>query len=276
MSDELQRQSALMTRVSRWRFTRIRNRLPEVVLGLACLITIVRVMDTLMHAPQARPEGRAQVMIGDRILTSEVNWSSADRSLFLFLFSLCDYCEDSLPLYKTLADTVRATPGIQLVVGGQEPERILRPWLKGAGIEPDQIVQVATPKDIGIPYAPTLMIVDSTGRVTDVAARFLTDAEGEHVLQRVRQGPDTGPFNIKSHVQLISPDTFEVMRAAGSTIMVESPADAERQMRAFDVVGHEAVRVVIDCRGQPDSTCLSKGKDVGAHLPAGVYAVVNR
>lgn len=126
----------------------------------------------------------APLTLGSTLTGLDVDWSVATRHVVLRLMTKCPACNTSLPLYRELGERRRAW-GVNLVVVTNEERSAMAAWLKSASIEVDEIVTSSAPAQLGFVLAPTVLIVDSTGRVTDALLERLDEGQVAALMNRL-------------------------------------------------------------------------------------------
>jgi thiol-disulfide isomerase/thioredoxin len=79
----------------------------------------------------------------------------------LFLRPDCPACNESLPFYRDLIQQKERGYKVHIVCPKLQAMRV---HLEAHNVTPDNLIEI--PTDFKIKYTPTLLIVDSTGKVT--------------------------------------------------------------------------------------------------------------
>lgn len=108
-----------------------------------------------------------------------IDFRAADRTVILFLQSDCRFCRVSTPFYRRL--TVRDTTGVQIVVAAPAVDAGMRRYLTAHAIEPDAVIYVEQ-GELPVSATPTVLAVDSDGRVTHAWAGWLDAGQEADVL----------------------------------------------------------------------------------------------
>jgi len=112
--------------------------------------------------------------------TSELKLSSSSKTLVMLTASSCHYCTESMPFYQQLVAHARERH-IPVVAATREDPRINEKYLEIHGVKADRTVS-ATTNSISAPGTPTLILVDSSGKILKVwRGKLAKDAE-ESVL----------------------------------------------------------------------------------------------
>jgi thioredoxin-related protein len=155
------------------------------IIVVAVLVCFV-VVKTYLLGGSAKPQQQAQApATGSKISVSDVDWGKNGRTLVLVLQKGCHFCAESAPFYQRLVrDTVgREGPRLVAVLPQQVEEG--RQYLNDLGVLIDQVRQ-APPNDLGVRGTPTLLLVDSSGAVTDSWVGKLPPDKEDEVLHRLK------------------------------------------------------------------------------------------
>ena len=112
-----------------------------------------------------------------------VNWEKNGRTLVLAISTQCHFCTDSAPFFKRLRKEVPA--GTKLLAVLPQPAAEGRQYLTNLGVEVDDIEQT-TLNAIGVRGTPTLLLVASSGKVSDVWEGRLEPNQQDQVLATLR------------------------------------------------------------------------------------------
>ncbi len=98
---------------------------------------------------------------------ADYSYQSATATLVLAVRSTCPYCTESMPFYRQLADSVRGTGGkVKLLAVSTEPATTVVDYFKAHAVD-IEVVRTVPEGQLVIPGTPTLLLVDSEGRVRD-------------------------------------------------------------------------------------------------------------
>lgn len=143
-------------------------------------------------AQDARPVFSASPMrlaqtkpIGRRISLTGVNWAQNQRSLVLALQSDCRYCLESKNFYRRLVQDRARYGNTRLIAVLPQSEQDSRKFLDEIGVKVDDIYQ-GTLTESGVRGTPTLLLVNSSGIVTEAWSGKLDAVSEEAVLTRLR------------------------------------------------------------------------------------------
>ena len=160
------------------------------------LLIVVALVAAAWHVSKSgmfRQRQEAQLSIGSKLSVPSVDWTKRSRHTVLFISRSCKACQDSLPFYKKLSSVAANAPDSQMLILSAESPSLLQPWLAEEGITGALVAKV-DPAAVGFTETPTLLMVDSTGTVTDIAMRRLP-ADAEQQVFRRLENTSSKPFN---------------------------------------------------------------------------------
>jgi thioredoxin-related protein len=137
--------------------------------------------------PQAGPAPMvAQPLIGNTIKQSlpGIDWAKNRRTLVLALSTQCHFCTESAPFFQRIQR--ETAPNLKMVAVLPQPVSDAHKYLEGEGVHIDDVRQ-ATLSAIGVTGTPTLLLVDSSGKVADVW-RGKLDPDQEAGVLKVLKG----------------------------------------------------------------------------------------
>jgi thioredoxin-related protein len=132
---------------------------------VSVLLSVVLIKVFLL--PQAgRPPIGAQPLVGLNLKQSlpGVDWAKNKRTLVLALSTQCHYCTDSAPFFQRIQK--EAAKNLKMLAVLPQAVEDSRKYLQGEGVHVDDVKQ-AQVSTIGVTGTPTLLLVDSTGKVAD-------------------------------------------------------------------------------------------------------------
>lgn len=157
------------------------------IIAVAVLLSIVLVKSYIIPAPvqnsaAAPTEARKTTKRGDPVTLSGVDWQKNGKTLLLALSTTCHFCTQSGPFYQRI---VKEHGNAQLVALVPQAEDAGRNYLKKLGVSIDDVRQVSL-DSLGLSGTPTLILVDSSGSVTDVWIGALSPNKENEVVSRLQ------------------------------------------------------------------------------------------
>lgn len=151
-----------------------------ITVSILAAATYVR---TWRHEPPPRPAPTTYAP-GDVLPAfGDFSYSRASRSLLLFVSSRCHFCTDSMPFYRELlAQRSRGNPSIAVIALGREREQDLRAYLGSHGVNVDRAISVQGRSDLKLSATPTVLLLNSAGRVQHVWIGALHQDQQRDVL----------------------------------------------------------------------------------------------
>lgn len=186
----------------------------------------------------------------------------------------CPACQSSRAFYRALDRAAAEVVGTGFVVIVEESVHEARSWLAADGIGADQIIRIRSRAQAGFIATPTLMLVDESGVISDIANHALSLADEQQFMERLRR-PGAGPplrighfirevevgaepaSAIDPTIQLIDTRDRTAFRREHSASAMNIPRD-ELEVRA----PAELLRtrpVYVDCRHDEQQLCRIAG-----------------
>lgn len=125
----------------------------------------------------------ASPVIGAKILLEGVDWSSKRATIVLVLDKDCRLCTVSAPFYERLVKAANMNQELQLVAVTPDDTSEGRKYLNSIGISIANIRQSAL-SDLNVPGTPTVLEVDSNGRITESWVGTLNNEQEINLLRR--------------------------------------------------------------------------------------------
>jgi hypothetical protein len=107
---------------------------------------------------------RAAALVGKTISLPGVRFSTKNDTLLLGISESCHFCKESIPWYKQLTGQVQGKVDVIAVLPQTQVEA--ENFIRSEGLSGTKVVS-ANLGSIGVLATPTLLLVDSTGRVKD-------------------------------------------------------------------------------------------------------------
>lgn len=155
------------------------------IIVVALLLSTVLIKHYLLPAHQIEPIPQSQIQPGAQIPLTGVDWAANGQTLLLVLSEGCHFCSESAPFYQRLVHITTGRDDVRLVALLPQDITRGRQYLSGLGVPISEVRQVNL-ASLGVRGTPTLVLVDSAGKVTGVwIGKLLTEAEAE-VLSRLQ------------------------------------------------------------------------------------------
>jgi hypothetical protein len=98
----------------------------------------------------------------------DVDFGRSDRTLVIFLRGGCQYCIESLPLFREVAnDPSRDPKTLQVIVAGLDSLQQTQEFLRQGGVKADRILSM-TSEMAAVRAVPTLVLVTRKGVIENV------------------------------------------------------------------------------------------------------------
>ena len=136
------------------------------------------------------------VAAGDHLAIPNVDWKQHRHTLVLALNTGCHFCEESIPFYQRLADTQASGSDLEIVaVFPNDPEMVHQFMTKdNLGIR--SLANIPLER-VHVNATPTLILVDSNGRVERSWVGTLTSADELELFHSLFGSGTTDPSKIK-------------------------------------------------------------------------------
>ena len=129
--------------------------------------------------PKSGPAEGAQVSL------MGINWSESDESVVLALSNKCHFCTESAPFYQRLSSELAQRKNVRVIAVFPQDVGDAKKYLSGLGV-PIEDVRRASLDSIGVSGTPTLIIVDSNGKVKQSWVGRLSAERESEVLSRIK------------------------------------------------------------------------------------------
>jgi hypothetical protein len=165
------------------------DRVTNIATLVTCLAIGVVVFQS--HAGQGQQGAPVTYSPGERVAgLQEINFASAEHTLMLVVRRDCEYCEESVPFYRSIVSEVtKRSPGIavQLVVVTSDDRETAMDFLRTNQIAISTVMPISGVKmrALKVPGTPTLILTDRAGVVEQVWIGKLTAAGEREVLRKL-------------------------------------------------------------------------------------------
>lgn len=123
------------------------------------------------------------ILAGTRISLAGVDWGTNGATLLLVVSSGCHFCSESAPFYRRLLQEVEGST-VRLVAVLPQQIGEGKAYLNSLSVPIDEVRQ-APLSSLGVSGTPTLILVDSTGVVTESWLGRLPPEKESEVLNRL-------------------------------------------------------------------------------------------
>lgn len=126
------------------------------------------------------PSAKSQIQKGNTVNLPDADWQKNGKTLLLVLSTTCHFCTESGRFYQRLA---KGAKGARLTAVMPQSVEDGRRYLKGLGVEPDDVRQAAL-SSLGVDGTPTLILVDDKGVIVNTwVGKLPPDGEREVLLE---------------------------------------------------------------------------------------------
>jgi thiol-disulfide isomerase/thioredoxin len=151
----------------------------DVMTNIAVIVTSIALLGFLgdswyenHHAPQSSAT-RARALVGSTVKLPGVDFTRKDKTLVIAISSTCHFCQESQPFYRQLANMQGNKANLVAVL--PMPQRDAEDYVHSAISSSFRVVS-ASLDTMGVSSTPTLLLVDSQGRVERAWVGKLDDA----------------------------------------------------------------------------------------------------
>jgi thioredoxin-related protein len=152
-----------------------------IILGVTVFVAVI-VHDEFLK-PKA-PDNSPRALVGTSVTLPDLQLNPSHNSLLLAISTTCHFCKDSLPFYKELAAKTQGK--VDMVAVLPQPVDEAQTFLQNAGVPAAKIIS-AKLSAIGVRGTPTLLLVDSKGKVQEEWQGFLDEKKKQQLYARVLQ-----------------------------------------------------------------------------------------
>lgn len=142
----------------------------NIAIILVCAIAAVVLIRNQFFPPEPPPRP-GQVEKGETLAPlKQVLPAGTERAMVVALSPTCGYCNESMPFYKRLIDERNSKSSPVKVIAAVPSDQAIQEEnqkFAQAGVKPDQVIKMDFAA-IKVPGTPTVLHVDSNGKVLDV------------------------------------------------------------------------------------------------------------
>jgi len=156
------------------------------LIGLCCLAGGL-LIEQRFFPPEDADTAAVDNLVGREIKLPGADWQAAPLSVLLQISTTCDFCNRSMPFYKTLMETRQSLAAkVPVIVASQDAVDVMRKHLEEEQVSVDKVLHsraglFATP-------TPTVYIVDSKGVVKKAFVGELDASGRQELLSIVQRG----------------------------------------------------------------------------------------
>jgi thioredoxin-related protein len=127
------------------------------------------------------------VLLNKKLPLDNAAWGNAHYTVVIAMTTVCHFCHDSIPFYKSLADMEHNRPGqFQMVTVSPEAQKTTGDYLQQNQMPVDR-VESAFLSSIDVSGTPTVFVVDSSGTVKKVYVGQLPPSRQQELIAYVTQ-----------------------------------------------------------------------------------------
>ena len=156
-----------------------------IVVSVLLSIVLVKVFLLPQNAPAPNLPQQPRAGMNIKQSLPGVDWARNKQTLVLALSTQCHFCTESAPFFQRIQK--EASDKVKMVAVLPQAVEEGRKYLEGKGVHVDDVKQ-ATLSAIGVRGTPTLLLVDSTGKVADVWQGKLDPDQEAGVLAVLKKG----------------------------------------------------------------------------------------
>jgi hypothetical protein len=150
------------------------------IVVVAVLLGVVLVKNYLLNNSGTPHK---QLMPGTKVDLANVDWRNNGQTLLLVVQKGCHYCSESAAFYQELANKTGKPETAKLIALLPQDIDEGVAYLTSLGVSVGD-VRKASPRSLGVEGTPTLLLVDSQGKVTDVWVGKLPPEKEAEVLDK--------------------------------------------------------------------------------------------
>lgn len=152
-----------------------------IIVAVAVFLVLVAKGKFFRSAPAVPPRS-AMAQVGSTVSLPGVHFPAQRDSLLLGISATCHFCRDSLPFYKQLTAQLQGKVSVIAVLPQKQADA--EAFIRQAGITGAEVVS-ANLGSIGVYATPTLLLVDSKGKVKSAWVGEQDQAGQQKILSAV-------------------------------------------------------------------------------------------
>lgn len=155
----------------------------NIAIILVAISLVVVLVKRFVFTPRNEPT--LQSNVGAKLSQPDIDWSKSNKNVVLMLSNTCHFCTESAPFYKRLVQEQTQRGTFRLTAVLPQPVSDGQKYLNELGVGINDIKQL-TPGAIRTSGTPTILLVDSSGVVTDEWLGKLPPEKENEVLSRLQ------------------------------------------------------------------------------------------
>jgi thioredoxin-related protein len=150
--------------------------------AIICLAIVVGVL-FYQHYSLSSQAAKQQIKVGQELTVAGERFTGAHKTVVLAISTQCHYCTESAPFYRRLVQEI-ARKKVAVVAVLPQGTSDAKQYLSSENVAIDKVLQ-ASPQSIGVQGTPTLILVDSIGKVSKVWVGKLRPEQENEVLSQL-------------------------------------------------------------------------------------------
>src|SRR6266851_1106767 len=149
------------------------------VLAMCCLVGTLVIRS---HFFPRNPLSSKGPTLGSQVNLPQAQWSGANQTIVLAINTECHFCSESAPFYQKLSKAALDKHDRVIAVLPQTIS-VAKEYLDAKQVAVDTVIQ-APLNSVGVSATPTLILVDSMGRVTATWIGKLSENQQKDLLSQ--------------------------------------------------------------------------------------------
>jgi hypothetical protein len=165
--------------IRRLPFEAISNALTIITCLAVCGVVLPRYISKPRVEPSHLPSGSAAPPI------SSLSYTAVQRTVVIAVSSTCEFCGDSAPYFREIADIADSRTDLQVVVAGVEAPDRLAEYVRQNHLGSVAIATVARGSPL-VRFTPTVVVVDASATIRGSWLGRLDENKTREVLNTLR------------------------------------------------------------------------------------------
>jgi thiol-disulfide isomerase/thioredoxin len=156
----------------------------NLIVNVTLILTILLFLSVIVYRylPRFSESAYKSPAVGSEFPLPDTAWAQSPKTLVLILSKNCIYCRESVPFYRRLESAAKDVRLIAVFPGKLEEGR---DFLAEQNINVSEINGTEIGKEF--PYTPTLVIVDSNGKILASWVGMINAADEADVLDKIKK-----------------------------------------------------------------------------------------